>query len=131
MKLIILTLIFISSLYSYELNWLHHYKSALQLAKMQQKDVYLFVGADDCRFCDKFKDETLSNKEVIKRLRKDFILLYMSRDQHEIPKKFKTQGVPRHYFLTQNGDIILTTSGSREIHGFYLLLDEVDLAKED
>jgi len=128
--LIIITLLF-SSLSAKELNWLHHYDSALQLAKMQNKDVYLFIGADECRFCDKFKRETLSNKEVIKKLRENFILLYLSRDQHKIPKRFKTKGVPQHYFLTPEGKIILTTNGSREIPGFYLLLEEVDLLKDD
>ena len=131
MKLLIIITLLLSSLTAKELNWLHHYDSALQLAKMQKKDVYLFIGADVCRFCDKFKEETLSDKDVIKTLKKDFILLYMSRDRHKIPKKFKTQGVPQHYFLTENGDIILTTNGSREIHGFYQLLEEVDLLKED
>ncbi len=131
MKYLLIITLLISSLTAKELNWLHHYDSALQLAKMQKKDVYLFIGADVCRFCDKFKEETLSDKDVIKTLKKDFILLYMSRDQHKIPKKFKTQGVPQHYFLTPNGDIILTTNGSREIHGFYQLLEEVDLLKED
>ena len=131
MKLLIIITLLLSSLTAKDLNWLHHYDSALQLAKMQKKDVYLFIGADVCRFCDKFKEETLSDKDVIKTLKKDFILLYMSRDRHKIPKKFKTQGVPQHYFLTENGDIILTTNGSREIHGFYQLLEEVDLLKED
>ena len=131
MKLLLIITLLLSSLTAKELNWLHHYDSALQLAKMMKKDVYLFIGADECRFCDKFKRETLSDKNVIKKLKENFILLYMSRDRHKIPSKFKTKGVPQHYFLTENGDIILTTNGSREINGFYLLLEEVDLLKED
>ena len=131
MKHFILITILISSLFSAELNWLHHYDSALKLAKMQKKDVYLFIGADECRYCDKFVKETLSNEEVIKTLKKDYVIIYMSRDQHKIPKKFKIRGVPRHYFLTAQGEVIYTTNGSREIDGFYQLLDEVELAKED
>ena len=131
MKHLILITLLISSLFSARLNWLHDYDSALILAKMQNKDVYLFIGADECKYCDKLVKETLSNPEVIKRLKEDYILLYMSRDQHLIPDKYKTQGVPRHYFLTPKGDIIYTTNGSREIDGFYQLLDEVELSKED
>ena len=118
-----------SSLFSARLNWLHDYNSALILAKMQNKDVYLFIGANDCRYCDKFVKDTLSHEEVIKKLRKDYILLYMSRDEHKIPKKFKIRGVPRQYFLTADGEIIYATNGSREIDGFYQLLDEVELSK--
>ena len=129
MKHLILILLLMSSLFSARLNWLHDYDSALILAKMQNKDVYLFIGANECRYCDKFVKDTLSHEEVIKKLRKDYILLYMSRDEHKIPKKFKIRGVPRQYFLTSDGEIIYATNGSREIDGFYQLLDEVELSK--
>ncbi len=131
MKYLITMLLLLTSLTASELNWLHDYKSALILAEMQKKDVYLFIGADECRFCDKFKEETLSSKEVIAKLRENFILLYMSRDQHKIPKQYKTKGVPQHYFITPQEKVILTTNGSREIPGFYMLLEEVDLLKDD
>ena len=130
MKLILLILIFISSLYSYELNWLHDYNQALKQAKKEHKDVYLFVGADECRFCDRFKELTLSKKDVINTLKKEYVLLYLSRDQHKIPKHFAIRGVPRHYFLTPTGKIIHEDLGSREPAGFYGMLDEVDLKKD-
>lgn len=130
MKHIILTLILISSLYSARLDWLHDYDKALIEAKKESKDVYLFVGADDCRWCDRFVTVTLSKKEVIKKLKEKFILLYMSRDQHKIPEKFERFGVPIHYFLDSDGKIIHTDRGSREPDGFYDILDEVDLKKD-
>jgi len=129
MKSFILTIIFISSLYGYELNWLHDYDAAISQAKKEHKDIYVFVGADECRFCDRFKDLTLSKKEVIDRLKKEFILVYLSRDQHKIPKNFAIKGVPRHYFITSKGEIIHDDRGSREPAGFYDMLDEVDLKK--
>ena len=130
MKFLLLPFIFITSLYSYELDWLHNYKEALSLAKKENKYIYVFVGADDCRFCERFKDLTLSKKEVMDTLKKDYIPVYLSRDQHIIPKCFVTQGVPRHYFLTPNGNIIHSDAGSREPDGFYDILDEVDLKKD-
>jgi thiol:disulfide interchange protein len=121
----------ISSLYNYELyNWMHDYNKALEIAKKEHKDVYLFVGADECRFCDRFKKLTLSKPEVIERLQKKFILLYLSRDQHKIPKKFAIKGVPRHYFLTSEGKIYHDDRGSREPAGFFDILDEAELKKE-
>lgn len=129
MKLFIFLFLLISSLHSVDLNWEHDYNKALKQAKEQNKDVYLFVGADVCRFCDKFKKETLSREHVMKKLREDYIPLYMSRDKHDIPKHFEVKGVPRHYFLNSNGEIIYTTRGSREVDGFYNLLEEVDVSK--
>ena len=114
-----------------ELKWLHDYDAALKEAKEQKKGVYLFIGADVCRWCERFKRITLSKKEAIDRLREEYVLLYMSRDRHPIPKRFVTKGVPRHYFLTSNGEIIHADRGSREVDGFLDLLDEVSLKQSD
>ncbi|MCW9025863.1 MAG: thioredoxin family protein [Thiovulaceae bacterium] len=130
MKTFILILILTSSLLSIDLDWLHDYNKALEVAKKENKDVYLFIGADVCRFCDRFKSVTLSKKEVIDTLKENYVLLYLSRDQHEIPNHFAIRGVPRHYFLTSDGKIIHEDIGSREPDGFYSILDEVDLKKE-
>jgi len=129
MRFFILTAIFVTTLLSSELNWIHNYDTALAKAKKEKKDVYLFIGADKCRWCDRFKKMTLSNSDVIEKLQETYILIYMSRDRHQIPKKFKIRGVPRQYFLTSDVEIIYAAQGSREIDGFYDLLEEADLAK--
>jgi len=131
MRVLLIVSIFISSLLSVELDWLHDYDKALEYAKIEKKDVYMFVGADNCRFCDRFKEITLSDKDTMQRLRKEYILLYMSRDRHNIPSMFEVRQVPRHYFLDSDGKIIYKTRGSREVAGFNSLLDEVDVEKDD
>ena len=131
MKSILIAFIFVTSLFSYELDWINDYDKALVLAQKQQKTVYLFIGADNCRFCERFKDWTLSKKEVMDTLNEEYIPLYLNRDRHKIPDRFVTQGVPRHYFLTPCGKIIHADAGSREPAGFYDILDEVELKKED
>ncbi len=113
-----------------ELNWEHDYDNALAAAKKENKAVYLFIGADNCRHCDRFKSQTLSNKALIKDMKKEYILLYMSRDQHDIPERFERYGVPMHYFLTPEGKIIAVIQGGRELEGWYDVLDEVDLKRE-
>lgn len=118
------------TLFGAELDWQNDYKSALEQAQKEKKGVYLFIGADVCRWCDRFKEITLSKKEVIKRLKEEYVLLYMSRDRHKIPAKFTTQGVPRHYFLKSDGTIVYEDRGSREVDGFLTLLDEAGLKKE-
>ena len=131
MKFILLSLVFLLSCSSYELDWLHDYDEALVLAKKEDKNIYLFIGADDCRHCERFKELTLSKKEVMDTIKRDYIPLFLNRDRHTIPKRFVIQGVPRHYFLTPDGKIIHADAGSREPAGFYDILDEVDLKQDD
>jgi len=129
-KFLIPVFLLFSTLWSAELDWSNDYNAALKQAAKEKKMVYLFIGADVCRWCDRFKDMTLSKKSVIDRLKQEYILLYMSRDRHNIPTKFTTQGVPRHYFLKSDGTIIYEDRGSREPDGFLDLLEEVSLKKE-
>lgn len=131
MKIFISLFILYSTLFSAELNWLNDYGKALAEAKKQDKGVYLFIGADECRWCERFKKLTLSNQRAIDRLEEEYVLLYFSRDRHKVPKQFVTKGVPRHYFLTNRGEIIHADRGSREIDGFLDLIEEVNLKKED
>ena len=129
-NVLLLISLFISTLNAIELNWEHNYYHALATAKKEKKMVYLFIGADRCKHCDRFKKQTLSNKALIETMKKEYVLLYMSRDQHKIPDGFEKYGVPMHYFLTAEGKIIAVIQGSRELEGWYDVLDEVDLKKE-
>ncbi len=129
--LLIFLFLMFSTLQSAELNWSNDYNAALKQAQKENKNVYLFIGADVCRWCDRFKDITLSQKHVIERLKKDYVLLYLSRDRHYIPKHFEIKGVPRHYFLKSDGKIFYEDRGSREVEGFLNLLDEASLLKNN
>ncbi|HIP51558.1 MAG TPA: thioredoxin family protein [Campylobacterales bacterium] len=112
------------------LNWGNDYNKALAIAKKEDKMVYLFIGADKCVHCDRFKEQTLSNKELIETMKEDYVLLYMSRDRHDIPDGFEKYGVPMHYFLTSDGKQVAHIVGSRELAGWYDVLDEIDLMNE-
>ena len=129
-KILLSSLLLISTLSAVELNWEHDYHKALEMAKKEHKDVYLFIGADKCKHCERFKKQTLSNKELIENMKQKYVLLFMSRDQHKIPDRFEKFGVPFHYFLTSDGKIIAEIQGSRELAGWYDVLDEIDLIRE-
>jgi thioredoxin-related protein len=132
MKTLLLLFILLQSLFAYETDsWLHNYDKALTLAQKENKGIYLFIGADRCKFCKIFKEKTLSQKDVMQRLKKEYILLYLSRDRHKVPKKFKQFGVPLHYFLDSKGKILFETFGVLEPAGFFTVLDEAELNKED
>ena len=64
---------------------------------------------------------------MIKKLKRDYIPVYLSRDQHTIPDKFERFGAPRHYFLDENGKILFGTFGVLEPAGFFTILDEAEL----
>lgn len=125
MNKILLSLLFTVSLFGAELNWIHDYNKGLAIAKKEHKDVYLFIGADACKYCKKFKKTTLSKKYIMNKLNADFVPIYLSRDQHKIPDKFERYGAPRHYFLTSDGKIYDEDVGYMSPERFLSLLKEV------
>ena len=127
---LVFILLLSSILNAIELDWENDYNNALKTAKKEQKMVYLFIGANNCKHCERFKKQTLSNKALIAQMKEEYVLLYMSRDTHKIPNGFEKFGVPFHYFLTPEGKIIAEVQGSREPAGWKDVLDEIDLIKE-
>jgi len=130
MKKIIILILFINSLFSAELDWIHDYKKALEIAKQEHKDIYLFIGADKCRFCKKFKETTLAQKRVMDKIHKNFIPLYLSRDRDSVPDKFEKYGVPRHYFLNSNEKVYDEDVGYIAPATFLKFLDEISFYKD-
>lgn len=128
MRFLIAIAVFVATLSAFD--WPSDYKAALSQAKKEKKDIYLFLGSEYCKYCEKFEKNVLEKKEVVDRLKKEYVLLYLSRDIDDIPEGLETKPVPRHYFLNSSGKVIYTTIGDRSLEGFYELLDEVqDLKK--
>ena len=123
-------MLFVRVLFGFELDWIHDYDKALKLAKESHKDVYLFVGADACPYCKRLKDETLSKKYIMDKIKEKFVPIYLSRNQHKIPAKFEKYGAPRHYFLTSDGKIYDEDAGFLNPDDFLAMLKEAEFYKD-
>jgi len=126
MKIFISILALASFLFSAELNWNDDYDKALVDAKAQKKDVYMLITSSDCRWCRKFESTTLQDSSVIDRLEQQYVLLHLNRDIDFIPEGYKKKRVPRHYFLTEEGEIIYSFLGAWNKEDFFSFLKDVD-----
>ena len=126
MKLLLITLAFITTLFGADLDWPKDYKAALVQAKKQNKDVYMLITSQDCRWCRKFEATTLQDEKTLERLKKQYVLLHIDRDWDEIPEHFKKKRVPRHYFLTSKGETIYSFLGYWNPEDFASFLADVD-----
>ena len=121
----ILIFLFVTSLYaSVEIQT--NYEQALKIAKIQKKRIYMLIVSDNCRWCKKFENTTLKDEELLNRLDTKYVLLHLSRDKDNIPSKFKTTPVPRHYFLSSTGEEIFPVVGYRDVETFHSFLDTVN-----
>lgn len=127
MKYIVLFSLLITTLFGADLEWPNDYKAALVQAQKENKQIYMLITSENCRWCRKFESTTLEDENIIERLKSKYILLHISRDKDYMPNKFKKKRVPRHYFLTSEGDVIYTFLGYWNIEDFNSFIDDVDI----
>jgi len=130
MKFVWITMLLISSLLSAELGWSDDYEASLKLAKKENKDIYALITSSTCRWCRKFENTTLQDKEVLKKLNKKYILVHLDRDIDDLPQWFDVRRVPKHYFVTAKGKEIYSFLGYWDSLDFKSYLGDVDKAKK-
>ncbi len=126
MKIVLIAFALISSLIANEFDWPNDYNAALSQAKKEKKLVYMFITSTSCRWCRKFENTTLQDDIILDRLKQKYVLLHISRDRDFMPSKFKKKRVPRHYFLSEDGDVIHSFLGYWNSEDFDSFLDDVD-----
>lgn len=86
--------------------WESSFEVALQKADKEGKNILLIISKDTCPWCQKLKNETLKDKEVLELIGSKFIpiLLESPKDSKELAKlSYETKGVPATLLLDTKG----------------------------
>ena len=118
------------TLFATNIEILNDYDVGLQKAKVEKKLLYVLISSENCRWCKKFEKTTLSDTLIKDRLKKEFIVVKLIRENDEIDDKFKTTPIPRHYFLDLDGNIIYSALGYRDKVLFDSFMDNAQERKE-
>ena len=87
---------------TYGIPWEKDLETAFQKAKEEHKLVMVMAVSKNCKWCKKMKKNTLSNKEVAKRL-ENYILVMADREtQNEREQLPPFKHVPIIFFMTHN-----------------------------
>jgi thioredoxin-related protein len=79
------------------------YQEAAQLANKQNKMLFLLFHKDECPWCDKMFEDTMSNRTIRQFLGKYFICYYVDRDvEPGVVKAYKPfiKGYPFYCFVS-------------------------------
>jgi len=106
------TIIKISNMSHNEISEIYtNYEEAFKIAKSENKAVFILFSTEYCRWCTKLKETTLTNPKLIKRLNKEFIVLFLDRDIDIYPSKYKVKAVPAIYFTDKNEEVFTSMVG--------------------
>jgi thioredoxin-related protein len=132
MKYIILTLIISTSLFSVQNNelvnvdWQENYKTALNKAKNTNKLLLVFITSKDCKFCEKLKNTTLKEPEIVNKINQKYSSVIVMKDRDPFPKKLNAKATPILYFLDKNEKIIDYSVGYWDKVDFKYILKDVE-----
>jgi len=76
----------------------HDYYEALKKAKSENKMVVMIIVKENCRWCDKIINQTLSDDVVKKRLERDYVTVIVDRDD-PFPNDFKENFFPSIFYI--------------------------------
>ena len=123
LKLILLSIIFLNTLYSKDTNW-KKFNDGLVEAKKLNKVILVDVYTDWCKWCKEMDKNVYSNKNIQKYLNEYFVSIKLNAEGSEtykyknkkysapeISQFFNVDGYPATVFLTSSGEFITLLPG--------------------
>ena len=107
------------------------YKEGMKKAIEQNKVLMVVVTQTYCPWCEKFKEKTLVDKEVVKTVTEHFVPVLLNKDKDDMPEDIRARMVPTTFFLDHEGGEIFSTIGYKHPRKFLLdIQDAVELSNE-
>jgi thioredoxin-related protein len=101
-------------------------KPALEIAKSQEKPIFVYARSLACGWCKKFEAETFTNETVIRTLNENFILLSIDvYEQKSEVINLRVRGTPTEIFLNENGIEIKRIVGYTETQPFLDTINQI------
>lgn len=127
MKILIFFLLFFSSLFAGEINWLHANKFK---NLKSEKIVLVEIMSKSCHYCKNMDKNVFSDKEVQKFVNKNFTPIKFDLYEDDVPNLFNTRMVPTFFFYdTKTKKVIKKVIGSWNKEDFLDFLDTALKAK--
>jgi len=111
---------------SYHIPWEKDLSTAFTRAKLENRPLLVMAVSKGCRWCDKMKEETLSNPKVAKKLEK-YIMVQADRETPSERKQLpEFRHVPIVFFMTPEKEVVDNLRGYFKANDFLDYLNEMD-----
>ena len=108
------------------------YVKGMDLAKSQNKHVFLYFHADWCTYCKKLKETTLKDKAVLSYLKDNFVSITVDTDKdQQLANQWKVKGLPTLWFLKPDNSKISSIPGFIDAERFLNVLKYIHTASYD
>ncbi|MCD4719081.1 MAG: thioredoxin fold domain-containing protein [Desulfobacula sp.] len=108
------------------------YDQGMELAKTENKPIFLYFHADWCTYCKKLTKTTFRNKAVLNYLKDNFISITVNTDKkQELATQWSIRGLPTLWFLKSDNSKISSIPGFIDAKQFLHILKYIHTASYD
>ncbi len=126
MKYLFVILFSLTPLLSGGLNWVHSYDKAVAQAKTEQKNIFVFIEAEHCPYCEQMLEDVLSTKYISNAL-KHFVPLKLKLNSKDVKTHFSGAFVtPTSYFITPQKEPLEEIIGYTTEEFFFWKIDTAE-----
>ena len=90
-----------------EMNYEVDYKTALEKAKKENKNIMMVISQTTCPWCRKLERQTLKKENINSLVKENFIALSIDKDIINYPKKYEAKVVPTIFFVNAKDETII------------------------
>ena len=81
------------------------YNSTLEIAQKEKKPIFILFTKEVCQWCEKLKSNLLTNEEIAKTLKNDYVVLFLDKEKDAYPQKYEVKGVPDVFLISETEEI--------------------------
>jgi len=110
---------------SIETTYQRHLGTARKVAVAQDKPMMIFIGGENCIFCEKMKKAVLSERTTKQQIESSFVPIYLKfEDNPRAMEILKVNGLPTTIVLSPKADVLGRARGYRSPEEMQKFLDE-------
>jgi len=126
MRILLLTALFIGTMFAGEIEWNSSFEAAKAKAQKENKIIYALITSETCRWCRKLEGETLEKRNIVDKINSKFTAVALTRDKDKYPPCLKAKMVPMSYFLTPEGRVLYSIPGYWNEEDYLSVLGDVE-----
>lgn len=103
------------------------YARGIEMAKEQNKKVFIYFHAEWCGYCRQMESSTFQNKALIDYMNANFVAIKVDSDvEKKVADSYSVRGLPTSWFLKANSDKLSSMPGYVEAKKLLAILKYVN-----
>ena len=96
------------------------YNKTLEIAKKENKPMFILFSKKKCKWCKKLKSDLLTNKKIKAELKSDYVVLFLDKEHDSYPAKYTPKAVPDVFLVSPKEEIYTEIFGYHSKERDYL-----------